>query len=135
MEKPHTKAQRAEFRRAFSERVRARIVELGITPAELARRIDVGPTHLSGWINRGRMPDGYFLPALSAKLEATTDFLLGASADPQGFASPQFVDALRDLVLCVEYHARLGDTVPIDNPILSTARTLVGRQTGFVRHG
>lgn len=45
-------------------------------------------------------------------------------------AAPEMYEALNDLAGCVEYHAKRGESVPLDNEHLISARTALAKAEG-----
>lgn len=67
----------------LNEKIRQLRAELGLTQAELARRLQVSPSTVGMYEQGRRMPDGRMLTRIAAVLECSTDELLdvGCSGD------------------------------------------------------
>lgn len=63
----------------IGDRIRARREHLGWTQAKLAELLNIKVGTLSGYERNYRMPDARMLQLLSAKMDVTSDYLLGLS--------------------------------------------------------
>lgn len=64
---------------SIGDRIRARREHLGWTQAKLAELLNIKVGTLSGYERNYRMPDARMLQLLSAKMDVTSDYLLGLS--------------------------------------------------------
>jgi transcriptional regulator with XRE-family HTH domain len=67
----------------FSEKLRARADAMGITQADLARRMDLDPRRVGHYMTGLREPDFQTLARLVRVLDTTSDALIGLSAAPE----------------------------------------------------
>jgi transcriptional regulator with XRE-family HTH domain len=67
----------------FSEKLRARADAMGITQADLARRMDLDPRRVGHYMRGLREPDFQTLARLVRVLVTTSDALIGLSAAPE----------------------------------------------------
>lgn len=44
-------------------------------------------------------------------------------------SSPALLEALSDLLVCAEYHARMGLVIPLDNEHITSARAAISKAT------
>lgn len=71
----------------FGNRLRARAKELGLSDAEVARRLNLRQARYSNYVNDGREPDLATLVRICRALDVTADRLLGLSSS-DGAGSP-----------------------------------------------
>ena len=75
-------AEGIELRRVFAERFRGRRVSLGLTQAQLAKRLHVEVQNVGRWESGIRVPGTENIILMSRVLECSTDYLLGVSDHP-----------------------------------------------------
>lgn len=69
--------------RHWAERVRARARELGLTDAEVARRLNLSPTRYANYMSKSREPDLMLFVRLCRALDTTPDSMLAFQAVPE----------------------------------------------------
>lgn len=62
-----------------SERLRKRMSELGLRPADLAKATKASPASVSQWLNLGVEPSAKFIPALCKALKVTPEWIVDGS--------------------------------------------------------
>ncbi len=67
--------------RTISERIRQKMKELKITPAELAKKSNLTKATISRYLNDLRIPDSLSLIVLAKTLDTTAEWLLGEEDD------------------------------------------------------
>lgn len=97
------------MRRAFLGRLRRRLKALDLTQADLARRVGVAPTTVSGWFVHGEVPSVEIAMRLPAALRVSGHWLLtGAGPESPHHDGPSASyragarDALADVAEAVE---------------------------------
>ena len=110
--------------RHWTERVRARARELGLTDADVARRLDLSPTRYANYMGRSREPDLMLFTRICRTLDTTPDRILsfgtGPMPDsPEGMVLSRAVSTLRALP---------RGSLPLAHALLTALAADAGRQ-------
>jgi transcriptional regulator with XRE-family HTH domain len=92
----------------IGDRIKRRLRELGISQAELARRVGLHQSTINGII-RGNQRSSTHLHMIARELETSTAFLTGETEDPSIDASELALDRQDRLVLDLFNHLEPAD--------------------------
>lgn len=114
----------------ISDRIQARMTELGLKQADLVKATGAGRTTVSNWVNGNTEPTGVFPAKLAKVLKVDTNWLLTGIDEKTQFEN----DHIADLDQTIQAQIRVLLGLPLDKPIDLSTFKKEGTQTFDEQH-